>query len=337
MRPSFCPRLINPPFDDPGLYIPFPYQNRSILMDLGDLAPLSARDLLKVSHVFVTHTHMDHFVGFDRLLRLFIARGKTLYLFGPEGFLGNVEGKLAGYTWNLVESYETSLVLEVTEVVGARMNTQRYACNEKFRPSHEPVSHSFGGNLLEEPELTVKASSFDHGIPCLGFVLEERFHVNIRKERLDSLGLKPGPWLQEFKRALYAGTGNNIEAETVSGEIRIFGVSFLREEIAVISAGQKIAYITDVEFNPKTAEKIVAFVENADHLFIEAAFLESDRVIAAQKSHLTARQAGWIAGKARVKKLTPFHFSPRYTGNANQLEEETEHAYRQALPCSMTL
>ncbi|MGB8428082.1 MAG: ribonuclease Z, partial [Desulfobacterales bacterium] len=105
MRPTFCPRLVNGPFDDPGLFIPFQFQHRALLFDLGDISLLSARDILKISHVCVSHTHMDHFAGFDRLLRLLMGRDKRLSLYGPRGFLKNVEGKLAGYTWNLVDNY----------------------------------------------------------------------------------------------------------------------------------------------------------------------------------------------------------------------------------------
>src|SRR5207247_454355 len=74
---------------------------------------------LQVTPVFVSHTHIDHFIGFDHLLRMFLARDLRLDLFGPPGIIANVRGKLAGYTWNLVDGYP--FVLTVHEVAVDRI------------------------------------------------------------------------------------------------------------------------------------------------------------------------------------------------------------------------
>ena len=112
MRPTFQPFLVNDSFHDPCLYINFIFDNRAFIFDLGDIHALSPKEILKISHGFITHTHMDHFAGFDRLLRLTLGRAKNIHLFGPENFLDNIEGKLAGYTWNLTQNYAESLKME---------------------------------------------------------------------------------------------------------------------------------------------------------------------------------------------------------------------------------
>ena len=333
MRPSFVPRLVNDPFDDPALFIPFLFQHRALIFDLGDLAALSSRDILKTTHVFVTHTHMDHFVGFDRLLRLFLGREQTLCLFGPEGFLKNVEGKLAGYSWDLVQNYDTRLTLKVTEVRSGQTLQRSFRCERRFMPDAEPLVAPWQQNLVKEPAMTVSAVVLDHSVPCLGFKLSERFHVNIRKERLAARGLRPGPWLQRFKEALYREKPGEalVEAEKIDGSRTRFRLCELQEDIAVITAGQKICYITDVSFTTANVARITAFASGVDHLYIEAAFLDADSQVAKAKNHLTARQAGEIAGKSKVRMLTPFHFSPRYQGQAHLLEAEAQNAYQEAL------
>ncbi len=331
MRPSFLPRLVNGPFDDPGLFIPFLLEKRAIIFDLGDIYSLSTRDILKISHVFISHTHMDHFVGFDRLLRLFLGREQHLYLYGPEGFLKNVEGKFAGYSWNLVEHYSNLFALSVTEVHPDYMITRNYICQNRFIPASEDIKQPFNGLLHKEPALSVSAEILDHSIPCLGFTIEERFHVNIMKESVTGLGLEVGPWLNEFKQALYNNKDLDSEFEVKYGRQasskKRFILGDLAKRIALITPGQKVSYIVDAGYSKSNVEKIVRLAKNADHLFIEAAFLEKDRDIAEKKCHLTAWQAGSIAGKAGVKQFTPFHFSPRYKGLGHLLEKEAMDAY----------
>jgi ribonuclease Z len=332
MRPTFLPRLINDPFDDPGVFLPFIFEKRAFLFDPGDIHALSARDILKISHVFVSHTHMDHFADFDRLLRLLLGRGKTLYLFGPGGFLENLAGKLAGYTWNLTESYRYPLILEATEVSKKGFIRRRFSCSSGFRGRENPREEPFSEKLVDLPDLKVTTAILKHRIPCLGFAVEERFHINIIKEKLLKLGLEPGPWLQEFKAKLYGSYDPDSEYVVTQGAVsRTFRMGDLARRIALFSNGQKVGYITDVAYTPANVDKIVALVKGADQLFIEAVFLEKDRCQAEQKAHLTARQAGHIAALAKVKNFSIFHFSPRYTGQGHLLEEEARAAFSESI------
>ena len=330
MRPRFHPRLINAPFDDPGLYIPFLFENRAVLFDIGDIHALAPKDILKITHVFVTHTHMDHFIGFDRLLRLFLGREKQLSVYGPHGFLKNAEGKLAGYSWNLVDNYQYRLTLELTEVRADLMVTKTYHCRDRFLTREKAAECAFTGVLLEEAGFRVSGVILDHSLPCLGFLIHERFHVNIVREGLDSLGLETGPWLSRFKQALYRQTdpGSDFEVELeAQGQKKQFKLGELTEKIALITPGEKICYISDVAYSAANEEKIVEFAKDADHLFIEAAFLDQDRALAREKFHLTARQAGELAAKSGAKQFTIFHFSPRYTGQESLLYHEAAEAY----------
>jgi len=332
MRPSFHPRLINGPYDDPGLFVPFLYEKRAIFFDLGDIHRLPARDILKITHAFVSHTHMDHFSGFDRLLRLFLGRGKNIHLFGPKGFLKNIEGKLAGYTWNLVHHYAAPFSLFAAEIHRETIFIREYRCQDGFGPTAPPEETPFAGVLLAEPALTISAIILDHKTDCLGFRLEERFHVNIVKEALSRMGLSVGPWIRDFKQALYCGRDPSSEFtifDRASGKNdRRFRLGDLSEQIALISPGQKIAYLTDMAGNPENLSKAVAFAEGADQLFVEAAFLEADRRAADEKRHLTARDAGRIAGLSGAKQYTLFHHSPRYIDRKDEIEMEAAEAFQ---------
>ena len=331
MRPRFHPRLINGPFDDPGLFVSFLYENHAFLIDLGDNQALTSREILKISHVFVTHTHMDHFIGFDRILRLALGREKDLYLYGPRNFLKNVEGKLAGYSWNLVNNYPYRLQLHLVEIHSDCLLSRTYLCQNEFSSIGRIKKQPFKDILVQTPVYTVSAAILDHGIPCLGLAIKENFHININKDALNAMELKTGPWLNDFKKALYADTDPTTQFEILSenGHTRHFALGELADRIARITPGQKVSYVADVAYTPANVKKIISLAKNSDHLFIEAAFLEAHRDLAAEKRHLTARQAGELAARCGARQYTIFHFSPRYQGQEDFLYREADEAYAQ--------
>jgi ribonuclease Z len=303
------------------------------MFDLGEITSLTPRDILKISHVFVSHAHMDHFTGFDKLLRIFLGRDSELDIFGPPGFFNHVEGKLNGYVWNLVEEYENNLLLKVSEVHENKIVTKKYLCKEGFRPGEAETADIADGILYKTPGFRIRGVLLDHRIPCLGLTLEENFHVNINSEKLKYLDLDTGPWLTAFKKEIYAGSPKDRDFFVTKGEkgeqpekVR-FTLGNLAEKIATITPGQKITYITDVIGSRENIDRIIALARGSDHLFIEAAFLAQDNKSAKEKYHLTATEAGRIAREADVKKFTLFHFSPRYIHREAELLNEAMEAY----------
>ncbi len=333
MRPIVHCQLINGPFGDPVLYAEVMFERRALLFDLGDITVLAPRKLLRVSHVLVSHAHMDHFAGFDRLLRLLLGHDKTIALYGPAGFVDKVEHKLHAYTWNVIRSYTGNLVFDVCEVHGdGTLRHARFQSFCAFQRETTPETRLEGDLLASCGALTVRCAVLDHGTPCLGFALEEPAHVNIWKTRLDELGLEVGPWLRDLKRAV-------LDAAPATLPIRVLqrnehGVTPVTlplgslREIAQVVAGQKFAYVVDVRDHSANAERIERLAFGADLLFIECAFLESDAAHASRKNHLTAWQAGILARRAQVKRLVPCHFSTRYTDRGDVLSEEAQRAFR---------
>ncbi len=290
------------------------------MFDLGFTTSLTPRDILKISDIFVTHTHMDHFIGFDNILRISLKREKPLRLYGPKGFINRIQGKLDSYTWNLVQEYP--LEIRVFEVDGAYMKKAVFSASNSFRGIHkDPVPYN--GILLIESFYSVSSVELDHRIPCLAFSLEEDFHINIDKSRLAKMNLPVGPWLSDLKKAIRKNHTDilfHIDGESYTySDVR---------DIANISRGQKITYVVDALGSKDNADKIINLARGSDVLYIETYFLEEDRDRARDRYHLTAREAGMIAGEAGVGRFETLHFSPKYVMNSDKLIEEAERGFK---------
>jgi ribonuclease Z len=144
------------------------------------------------------------------------------------------------------------------------------------------------------------------------------------------MDLPLGPWLRELKRAVVEDRPGDylikVGARPASPDARTMPLNTLRG-LVTVTPGQKIAYVTDVADTLGNRAAIVALARNADLLFIEAAFAQADAALAAERAHLTTTAAGEIARAANVRRLEPFHFSPRYAGEEARMLAEVAAAF----------
>jgi ribonuclease Z len=241
-----------------------------------------------------------------------------------------VEGKLRGYTWNLVDTYE--FALEVAEVAPDEIKRVLFPATTGFRPEALSTA-AFTGTLVDEPAFRVRTVHLDHRIHSLGFTLEEKTHLNVDTSVLEQMHLTAGPWLSELKHALRSAEPDDFlitarwreKGQEVIQELRL---GELRGTLVKETRGQKLAYVVDTIFTPDNAARIAALVQGADLFFCESPFLDEDEDQATRRYHLTARQAGLLGRAANVRKLVVFHFSPRYAGQAERLYQEAQETFQ---------
>ncbi len=124
----------------------------------------SSFSYMKVTRVFVTHLHGDHFLGLPGLIQSmnFNGRERPLYIYGPEGTIDMVEGVLKLGLFDL--GFDV-VARELTDT-----------------------------EVVEGDDFTVKAIKVDHTVPALGYVFEEKgYPGRFIPERAKDLGVPEGP------------------------------------------------------------------------------------------------------------------------------------------------
>lgn len=320
MKALFRYYLVNEPYKDPALYIELFGRKNCFLIDLGDISKLPAKKILKISHIFVTHTHIDHFFGFDALLRTSLGKKEPIHIYGPKHITRNVKGKLAGYTWNLIKEYPLNIY--VHEINKRSMTTTLFSAERGLKANLVEKKVLSDNVIYEDDELIVKTLILSHKIPVLCFLLEEKIKINVKKDALRALNLEPGPWLSDLKKRFLAGECEGEFTFLLKGKKYTFPADELAKKLLLINKGEKILYITDVRYSSLVLKKLKEFSYEPDVLFCEAFFLHLDKERAKERYHLTAKQTNVIAKTLKAKKLFIFHFSPRYKGNFRKIYEE---------------
>ncbi|MED4832126.1 ribonuclease Z, partial [Geobacillus stearothermophilus] len=203
----------------------------------------------RIEHIFITHLHGDHLFGLPGLLgsRSFQSGETPLTVFGPKGIRAFVETALA--------------------VSGTKL---RYELN---------IAEIDEGVIFDDERFSVIAKRLDHGMPSYGFrVVEKDLPGPLLVERLQALGVRPGPIYQEIKqgKTVVLDDGTVIDG---------------REFVGPPQKGRIVAVLGDTRF----CEAAIELARDADVVVHEATFAAAEQRLAHDYFHSTTTDAAEVA------------------------------------------
>ncbi len=251
------------------------------LLDCGEGTQIQMRKFKvkssKISHIFISHLHGDHYLGLMGILSSYnlSKRTKALTIFGPKG---------------------------LDEIITTQF---RWSNTRLSYPLHFVETNSDGLNLLlDHPRFTVHSFPLTHRLPTTGFLIREKEGLrNLVKEKL-----------QEKKIPLAAIQNLRTGKDFLDEEGNLYAV---RDYTHPLPPLRSYAFCSDTCFEPKLAN----YIKSPTLLYHESTFMEADAERAKVTYHSTAKQAAEIANLLNAKTLLLGHFSSRYIGLEEMLNE----------------
>lgn len=256
----------------------------TLLFDCGEGTQqqmMRARTGFTVNAIFITHWHADHFLGVFGLVETLAFMGRTdpLPIYGPP--------------W-------------VGEFVDLVQRISRHV--RGFPITGHALEH---GSVVPFDGYTVRAFATFHGIPGLGYVLEEDERPGrFNREQAIALGIPPGPLFGRLQR----GEAIRIVRDGVETEVRPSDV------MGEPRPGRKIVYTGDTRPLQRLPDA-AGMVLDADLLIHDATFDDEEADRAREVLHSTAGEAGEAAAASGARMLALVHISSRYTSTANHIRD----------------
>jgi len=262
------------------------FLGNNLLFDCGEGTQrqmlLAGLSIQKIQNIFISHIHADHLLGLAGIIQTMNFNGRTteLNVYGPK----EMKKYLNFFKkWDYVD----------------------FTFDIKFHELKQGV-------VLDNNDFTIKAIKLSHGIPCYGFIFEEKVEVNIDKSKIKKYGLKESPLIKELKeKGKINFNGKTIYLKNVSKQRR---------------KPKKISIILDT----KPFEGIIKEVEKSNILICESTHSEELKEKSHEYGHMTAKDAARIAKKAGVEKLILTHFSSRYK-ETTKLEKEAKEIFKKTI------
>ncbi|WP_159023134.1 peptidase [Formosa sp. L2A11] len=276
------------------------------ICDCGEATGLSVKECQNTKAIFISHTHIDHFVNFDTILRHQIGTGRKVIICGPKGIINQVQNRIKSYCWNLIEkdaiSYEIREIQEHGTIKTATINPPFWEQEEKGEIT--------GSKIFEEKDFCVEFEILDHKTDSISYLFKANDKIKIA---LDN-NFKGGKWVADLKKS--------FEMNTEDVMIDVHGVNHLSKDLFYMvkkEEGEKLGVIMDHAANAENHKKIKNRFFKCDHVFIECFYKDEDKQFASSNYHSYASMSGQIMKACEVKKAIPVHFSRKY--GTEEIEE----------------
>ena len=273
----------------------------TLLFDCGEVAQqqmMRAKTGFTIDAIFVTHWHADHFLGIFGIVETlgFMERTAPLPIYGPP--------------W----------VVEFVDLI-QRINRH----TRGFAVTAHPLDH---GSVVPFNGYTVRAFATIHGIPGLGYVLEEDERPGrFNRDHAIALGVPPGPLFGRLQR----GETVRIVRDGVETEVRPGDV------LGEPRPGRKVVYTGDTR-PIQNQPGVAALIRGADLLIHDATFDDQESSRAREVLHTTAGEAGEAAAALNARMLALVHISSRYASTANHIRDaKRQYEGDVILPADLTV
>ena len=269
------------------------------ICECGEAKKLGVKECQNTNAIFLSHTHIDHFVNFDTVLRHQIGIQRKIIIVGPRGIINQVQSRIKSYCWNLIE--EGSVSYEVREV--QELGSYKTAILSPPLWEKEEVKIISSNTIFEEKNFIVEYELLDHKTTSIAYLFK-----GVDKTKIElTKGLKGGKWVGELKKAFEANEAKSI--------INIEGVEHNAEELfhlIKLEKGRKLGVIMDHAAHKENHDKILEKYFGCEDVYIECFYKDEDKESAIKNYHSYASQSGEIMKACKVSNAVPVHFSRKY-------------------------
>lgn len=307
--------------EDIAILVSFDNHPYQYLCECGQASKLSVKEIQQCKAIFISHTHIDHFINFDSVLRHQIGTQNHVVIAGPPELAKQVQAKLKAYTWNLVSA--DAIHYEVREV-HENHRIKRYRLLPPFWEL-EALSEEIGTPLYETDKFEVAAVLLDHKTPSMAYKFKEKDSVQIHLEKSEFRG---GPWIKTLKEAFVANLPNT--------PIQVNGRSYKAFELynlLTIKEGMSLGVIMDHASSAANHRKIAEVFTGTTKVYIESFYLEQDRDLAEKNYHSYTKASASIMNTCGIHTAIPVHFSRKYNATEiTALKNEFQQYLQQKTP-----